>query len=282
MEEIWKDILGYEGMYQVSNTGQVRSLDREISQLNRWGSYSHKTLKGRILSSSSDDDGYTTVALSKGGQTKYCLVHRLVAQAFLPNPDNLPQVNHKDEHPCNNNVNNLEWCTSEYNMTYGTRLQRISAANKGKPFPKELAAAMSESRKGSGNPMYGKHHSEEAKKKISEALKGKKHSPEAIDNVRKALLGKPTWNKGLQTTPITCLDENIEFEGSRSAGEWAGVTSSAIIYACSHVSCCKGHVFVYSKNIPEDVAQYVYECYKHSGRYKDLEMKWLDKCQNNT
>ena len=87
--EIWKDIEGYEGLYQVSDLGRVRSLDREDAQGRRW--------KGRMLSSKLRKNGYREVILCRDGKRKYMLVHRLVAEAFLPNQDNLPQVNHKDE-----------------------------------------------------------------------------------------------------------------------------------------------------------------------------------------
>lgn len=113
-EEIWKDIEGYEGLYQVSNLGNVKSLKRK------------GRLEERLLSQVKDKDGYLAVQLYKLGEGKRTSVHRLVANAFLPNPDNLPQVNHKDETPSHNNVDNLEWCTQKYNNIYGTRIQRIT------------------------------------------------------------------------------------------------------------------------------------------------------------
>jgi len=97
MEEIWKDITGYEGLYQVSNLGRVRSLDRYIERMNRWGKLQKQLIRGKILSPGSDKDKYLSASLSKNKVTSYISVHRLVATAFIPNPDNLPQVNHKDE-----------------------------------------------------------------------------------------------------------------------------------------------------------------------------------------
>lgn len=108
----WRDIEGYEGYYQVSIDGDVKSLDR-------WANGKEKILKSKIGSS-----GYLLVGLRKDGKSKSFLVHRLVAQAWIPNPDNLPCVNHKDENPSNNRVENLEWCTYEYNLNYGTAQQR--------------------------------------------------------------------------------------------------------------------------------------------------------------
>lgn len=120
MEE-WKDIKGFEGLYQVSTSGQVRSLDRVVTN----GSVSYKKL-GRIISSSNNGTGYLFINLSKNGKHKRVYIHRLVADAFLNNPYNYPQVNHKDENKANNCVSNLEWCDSKYNNNYGTRLKRLS------------------------------------------------------------------------------------------------------------------------------------------------------------
>lgn len=119
MEE-WRDIIGYEGLYQVSSQGRVRSVDRYINYKNTGVSLR----KGRILKPKTDKDGYLIVNLSSNGKIKTHKVHRLVAQAFIPNPHNYPCVNHKDENPKNNCVDNLEWCTVAYNNNYGTKLER--------------------------------------------------------------------------------------------------------------------------------------------------------------
>ena len=110
-KEIWKDKKDYEGHYQVSNCGRVKSI---------------KFGKERILKPKKDKYGYLHVNLYKNSKRKDFLVHRLVAEAFLDNPNNLPLVNHKDENPSNNFSTNLEWCTHEYNINYGTSQQRKS------------------------------------------------------------------------------------------------------------------------------------------------------------
>ena len=114
MREEWRPLVGYEGYYMVSNLGNVKSLNYR------------GTGKEKILKPQKTGDSYLQVHLYLDGKGKFYLVHRLVAQAFLPNPDNLPEVNHKDENPKNNNVDNLEWCTSKYNSNYGTRNQRVA------------------------------------------------------------------------------------------------------------------------------------------------------------
>lgn len=122
MEEIWKSVPGYEGYYEISNTGKVKSITRVITDVNG----RQITRKEKELSQNLDNSGYYTVGLNKDGHKTRFKVHRLVALTFISNPNNLPFVNHKDENKLNNYVNNLEWCTQEYNNNYGTRVERIS------------------------------------------------------------------------------------------------------------------------------------------------------------
>ena len=111
--EIWKDIEGFEG-YQISNYGRVKSLGND------------KTRKEKILKGSKNGGGYLYVHLWKDGKRTMKKVHRLVAEAFIENPQNLPEVNHKDECKTNNNVLNLEFCDRKYNINYGTRTEKCS------------------------------------------------------------------------------------------------------------------------------------------------------------
>ena len=115
-QEVWRDVKGYNGDYQVSNYGRVYSVKSGI-----FLSQKVKTV-----------DGYLTVKLYGNGKSKREYVHRLVAIAFVDNPDNLPQVNHKDENPENNYASNLEWCSSKYNNNYGQHGERI-AQSRAKP-----------------------------------------------------------------------------------------------------------------------------------------------------
>ena len=123
-QEIWKDIQGYEGLYQISNLGRVKSLERIIITNNGIT----KKISEKILKPYLKGNGYYNIVLRKDSKTKCYFVHRLVAKEFIPNPDNLPQVNHKDENKLNNNVDNLEWCTSKYNNNYGTHNERHALA----------------------------------------------------------------------------------------------------------------------------------------------------------
>ena len=125
MIEEWKSIPGYEGLYEVSNLGRVRSLDRYVKTCYE----AYKLHKGKILSPAKDKNGYLKVHLCYNGKHNIIRVHRLVAQAFLLNPDNLPEVNHKDEDKTNNSVDNLEWCDRSYNISYGTRTERQKKTN---------------------------------------------------------------------------------------------------------------------------------------------------------
>ena len=119
--EIWKDINGYEGFYQISNYGRVRSLPRWIYYSDgRKYHYDAVLLRQKV-----DHGGYNLVELTINCNVKTHKVHRLVAEAFIPNPNCLPEVNHKDENKNNNRADNLEWCDNEYNNHYGTRLERI-------------------------------------------------------------------------------------------------------------------------------------------------------------
>ena len=114
MMEQWKEIAGYEGLYEVSDIGMVKSF--------KYG-------KERILKPGKNNKGYLQVCLSKDGKHKTLTVHRIVAEAFIPNPDNLDTVNHKDEDKTNNFASNLEWMSMKDNINYGTHSKRVGEAN---------------------------------------------------------------------------------------------------------------------------------------------------------
>jgi len=107
MNELWKDIIGYEGVYQISNKGKIRSLDRLLNTSNN----SFRSCKGQFLKTKLDKYGYLAIGLSCNQHIKWYTIHRLVSIVFIPNPENKPTVNHKDGNKQNNNDWNLEWNT---------------------------------------------------------------------------------------------------------------------------------------------------------------------------
>ena len=117
-KEIWKDIQGYEGLYQVSNLGNVRSLVFK----------NKNSCFPRIKNIKIQTSGkYNHIILRKDNKPKNYLIHRLVANAFIPNPNNYKEVNHIDENTRNNNANNLEWCNHKYNINYGNRTKKAKS-----------------------------------------------------------------------------------------------------------------------------------------------------------
>lgn len=153
--------------------------------------------------------GYCNVYLYNEDGRKFFLVHRLVAQAFIPNPNNYPEVNHKDENSLNNCVENLEWCTSKYNNNYGTHKEK-------------LRQRLSEN-----NPWKGRRHTDEAKEKMSRAKRGKRLSEEHKQKISEATkgIGRP----GLS---VYCLELNQSFDSVMEAERQTGIPNSNIIAVC--------------------------------------------------
>lgn len=126
IEEIWKPIERLEGYYEISNKGRIRSLDRMVS-----GCYGSTQLKkGQIMKPIKMPNGYLAQGFYFNGKHRQYYIHRLVAKAFIPNPENLPEINHKDENKENNCIENLEWCSHLYNIRYGNARKKISVAKR--------------------------------------------------------------------------------------------------------------------------------------------------------
>ena len=116
--EVWRDVVGFEGLYKISNKGKLYSVERKNSRGRKCG--------GRTLKPSRDKNGYIRVTLCENSKLKNKFIHRLVAEAFVHNPNGYSEINHRDENKKNNCVENLEWCTRKYNMNHGTRTERFA------------------------------------------------------------------------------------------------------------------------------------------------------------
>lgn len=221
--EVWKDVIGYEGSYVVSSMGRIKSLDREISFING----NTRKYKGRIIYGYKNDKGYIVVSL-KGKQYK---LHRLIAEAFIPNPKNKIEVDHINTIRDDNRAENLRWATSKENsnneltkkhmsennssLSEETK-KKISESNKGKKISEETKKKMSEARK-------GKKLSEETKKKISECNSNKKHTEDTKNKIREAKYKK-----------VYCIELDKVFDSIGEASEELKISRS-------HISaCCKG------------------------------------------
>jgi hypothetical protein len=156
LKERWKPIEGYEGLYEVSDTGKVRSLERVVKRGNGFLNIPSKEKEPVEV------HGYLYFSLFKEGKERRYAAHRLVAQHFIENPDNKPQINHLNGNKKDNRVQNLEWATQSENNYHALRTGLRKQYN----------------RRGDKNPMYGKHHSESAKKKIALVHSGTRHTEE--------------------------------------------------------------------------------------------------------
>lgn len=195
MQEEWKDIvivqgnkkIDFTGKFQVSNLGRVRNIQTfHVRKLQK-----HKS-------------GYWYITLKYDKKPYTFKVHRLVATAFIPNPNNLPMVNHKDENKLNNRVDNLEWCDAKYNSNYGTGHQR------------QTESIRKSVKRGKESPCYGIKRSEETRKKISD-----NHADMSGD-------------KNPAARAVICLNTKQVFTTGKEACEWCGLKNSASIsFACN-------------------------------------------------
>ena len=145
-EIIRRPVVGYEGYYEVDNCGRVYAIDRTI-HVEDHGRIYDKSLKGGAMKQHVHSGGYKVVCLTRDGNTKILFVHRIVAMAFLPNPENLPCINHKDEDKTNNFVDNIEWCSYQYNNAYGSKPKKHSKCMTGRKQSDEHKSRRSESLK---------------------------------------------------------------------------------------------------------------------------------------
>lgn len=170
MEELWREVPGCDGKYQVSNIGRVKSMN-----------FRGNTGQEKVLRLSSDKDGYQKVSIYIDGKQRYFMVHRLVALAFIPNPQKKPEVNHKNGVKSDNCVENLEWCTSSENRihAYKTGLQPPATQKQIEARLRNIAAASASN--------IGRKASPESRLKMSLVRKGKPHSKEWVEHWRESM-----------------------------------------------------------------------------------------------
>lgn len=214
--EEWRDVKGYEGLYQVSSFGRVRSLDRVVKD--RWGN--DRVMHGRLLKQQQGYNEYLRVGLVVKCKLKNVTVHRLVMEAFVPNPDNLPVINHRNEVKTCNIPDNMEWCTWQYNSIYGQSIPKRVAKFTGYRHSEEIKQKM----RGPRPHLVGRKLSKEHRESISRGLKGR-------------IVSEATRIK--KSKPIAQIDsisnQLIRFwNGASEAAQFLGISSS-------HISCvCRG------------------------------------------
>ena len=187
-EEIWRDVVGYEGLYQVSNLGRVYSVR-----------------SGKVLKFNKKPCGYNYVQLSVHDKRVGYRVHRLVAQAFIPNTENKPEVNHINGIKTDNRVENLEWCTRSENEQHKFKTLEYKGSFYGKHHSEKTRKKLSDFNKvyfknKQNIPMYGKHHTEDTKRKLSE----------------------------IGSKKVICIELNRIFKSCESASLWLGLNKGAV------------------------------------------------------
>lgn len=249
MEEEWRDIPGYEGKYQTSNTGKIRTLHRRVNQRDY-------ELGICELKQSLTGLGYKKVALNVKGKRTTQLVHRLVAMAFIPNPECLPQVNHKDENKTNNDVSNLEWCTALYNVRYGTgqvRGAEIRKNNMTAEYRQSISDALrkrwanEEWRRRQVEKLTEHHRRPDIRARIAEKNRGRRHSAESNEKNRQSHLGvklapqhAENVRKHLQKVAdarrkeIYCVELDAVFDHCTTAAAFAHLHPAIVQKCCAH------------------------------------------------
>ena len=262
MEEIWKDIEGYEGLYQISSLGRVRSFTKKNN--------------GKILKFTKTNSGYYQICLHKNKELKNFYIHRLVAIHFIPNPDNKLCVDHIDTNKLNNCVSNLKWVTHKENNNNKLTKEHMKENHWdckkenhplwGKQLSEEHRRKISENHadfKGKNHPFYGKNHTETTKEKISKKNKGRIMSSEQKEKISKKVSGINNGmygknhteeakrkiseaNKGRNAKKVYCVELNKIFDSAKKCAEELGLYATSITKVCKEKQkTCGGYHFKY-------------------------------------
>lgn len=229
MEEIWKNIKGYETLYQISDQGNVRALPRKQRMVSSTGTeyFITRPKELRLLKTQSDSKGYLHVSLSKDDRSKDLLVHRIVAEAFIDNPENKPEVNHKNGVKYDNAVTNLEWNTHSENIQHSIHVLGNDLGPK-VPRSAEHCRKLSEIRLGKPLP---KHHIDAIKRS---------HQP-GSEAVKKQVANNP------RRRPVKCVETGQVFESSAAANRYFGFPGTTVSYAVKDGHKVHGqYTFVYA------------------------------------
>ena len=220
MDKIWKDIDGFEGLYQISNYGEVKSLNRVEKSGN-----GYRLRKERILKQHMSNSRHLSVVLCKNGKTYPRIVHRLVANAFIPNPEGKPVVDHIDTDPQNNRVDNLRWVTTQENCLNPITRMNNSKSKMGHPYHGRLLTE--EERNKISKALAGRTLSESHKKKLSDAHKNSEKAKEASKtSIKKAQFA----NLGRKRTDETKEKIRQKLIGKHKGKRWKVIDGKRIWY----------------------------------------------------
>lgn len=230
--EIWLPVSDFEGLYEISNIGRVRSVNKQV-----FNGFAYYERKGHVLAPHLRPNGYYSAMLYKDGKYKCFAVHRLVALAFLPNPENKPFIDHIDGNPQNNKLENLRWCTQKENMANSTSRERMLAARKFGPE----------------HHCYGKHWPEERKKKMSRTIREKGFTPEQLAEraERARHIPRPHGGEHHFAKPVSQFtkDGNLvrTWPSITDAAKELGILTNAICQCLKGKSkSCAGHIWKYT------------------------------------